>query len=147
MLGFAAISQTAIATLPDALIPPPPPVGDTHDGFLRRSRRERAIEAARRKAEEERLTERNALRLSLEAAMGMAAEVVEDAPQEAAEAVEAAVAEAAVFVPALGRVAPALPLEATARALDKLQAAIESALRAKALADDDEDVELLLRAL
>lgn len=125
----------------------PAATGDTHDGFLRRSRRERAIEAARRRAEEERLTERNALRLSLEAAMGMAAEVVEEAPDEAAEAVRAAVEEAAAFVPTLGHVAPVLPLEATARALDKLQAAIDAAIRAKALADDDADVEILLRAL
>ena len=60
---------------------------DTHDGFKRRSRKQRAIDAALRRADEERQADARALRLALEAAMGMAAEVVEDAPAPVVEAV------------------------------------------------------------
>ena len=64
---------------------------DTHDGMMRRSRRERRIEAMRAKAEAERLADAQGLRLALEAALGMAAEIVEEttAP-EVERAVEAA---------------------------------------------------------
>lgn len=120
---------------------------DTHDGFLRRSRRQRAADAARRRIEEEQLADRRALRLSLEAAMGMAAEVVEDAPEAAAEAVQEAVQEAQAVAPVLARAVDVAALDRARRAVEALQAAVEEAMRAKALADDDEEVEMLLRAL
>ena len=53
---------------------------DTHDGMMRRSRRERRIEAMRAKAEAERLADAQGLRLALEAALGMAAEIVRKPP-------------------------------------------------------------------
>jgi len=117
--------------------------GDTHDGFLRRSRRQRALEAAERRRDAERLADARALRLELEAALGMAADAVEEAPAPAVEAVREAVA----VVRALPPVAPAIDFAAARAAVADLLAAIEAARRAKELADDDEDVEILLRAL
>lgn len=124
--------------------------GDTHDGYLRRSRRQRAIEAAERRREAERLADAQALRLELQAAMGMAADVVAEAPQPAVEAVREAVAVVAGiqrgdsnWIAALDRAA----MNDMRAAIAELLAAIEAAQRAKALADDDEDVEILLRAL
>jgi hypothetical protein len=117
--------------------------GDTHDGFLRRSRRQRALEAAERRRDAERLADARALRLELEAALGMAADAVEEAPAPAVEAVREAVA----VVRALPPVAPAIDFAAARAAVSDLLAAIEAARRAKELADDDEDVEILLRAL
>jgi hypothetical protein len=117
--------------------------GDTHDGFLRRSRRQRALDAAERRRDAERLADARALRLELEAALGMAADAVEEAPAPAVEAVREAVA----VVRALPPVAPAIDFAAARAAVSDLLAAIEAARRAKALADDDEDVEILLRAL
>jgi hypothetical protein len=122
-----------------------PNTGDTHDGYLRRSRRERALDAATRRAEEQWRIDRNAVRLALEAAMGMAAEVVEDAPAEAVAAVQEAVREARAVAPAPR--APVADLAPVSAALERLNAAIEAAARAKALADDDEEVLMLLRAL
>lgn len=126
----------------------PAHVGDTHDGFVRRSRRERALEAAARRERDEWVANRNALRLSLEAAMGLAAEVVEDAPPAAVEAVEAAQEAVAVVAPVLARRVVDVAALAEAQALvDRLYAAVEEAARLKALADDDEEVLMLLRAL
>jgi len=121
---------------------------DTHDGFRRRSRRERALDAAAERERQEWIAERNALRLSLEAAMGYAAEVVEDAPPAAVEAVEAAQEAVAVVAPVLSRrvVDGAALVEAQAL-VARLHAAIEEAARMKALAEDDEEVLMLLRAL
>lgn len=145
MLGFSSVSQTAIATLLDAVVPPPV-VADTHDAFKRRTRRERALEAAARRERDEWVSKRNALRLSLEAAMGMAAEVVEDAPPAAVEAVEAAQTVAQRVIRAVPTM-PVADLAAVQPILDRLQAAIEEAARMKALAEDDEEVLMLLRAL
>jgi hypothetical protein len=117
--------------------------GDTHDGFLRRSRRQRALDAAERRRDAERLADARALRLELEAALGMAADAVEGAPAPAVDAVREAVA----VVRALPHVAPAIDFASARAAVSDLLAAIETARRAKALADDDEDVEILLRAL
>ena len=124
--------------------------GDTHDGYLRRSRRQRALEAAERRREAERLADAQALRLELQAAMGMAADVVAEAPAQAVEAVQEAVA----VVQGIQRgdsnsIAPldrAFVNNMRAAVADLLKT-IEAAQRAKALADDDEDVEILLRAL
>lgn len=148
MLGFGPISQTAIATLPSGIIPPPPPpFVDTHDGYLRRTRRQRALDAAERRRCEDAVSEALSLRLALEAAMGMAAEAVEDAPPEAVEVVERAT-EAARPMPAILSSAPDwAALEAARVTVAALHKAIEAAARAKALADDDDDVEILLRAL
>jgi len=123
-------------------------VADTHDGFRRRSRRERALDAAAERERQEWIAERNALRLSLEAAMGYAAEVVEDAPPAAVEAVEAAQEAAAFVAPVLARRVADVAALAEAHALvARLHAAIEEAARMKALAEDDEEVLMLLRAL
>lgn len=124
-----------------------PNTGDTHDGFKRRTRRQRALDAAERQRREDMATEARALRLSLEAAMGMAAEAAEEAPPQAAEALQEAT-EAARVVPAvLARQVDWVALQAARDAVTALHTAIEAAARAKALADDDEDVEILLRAL
>lgn len=122
--------------------------GDTHDGFKRRSRRERALAAAERRRRDEMAQEAVALRLSLEAAMGMAAEVPDDTPAEAVEAVEAVARQAARLVPTLAdsRADEAL-LAAAREAVAALRAAVEEAERARALAEDDEEVFMLLRAL
>jgi hypothetical protein len=117
--------------------------GDTHDGYLRRSRRQRALEAAERRREAERLADAQALRLELQAAMGMAADVVAEAPAQAVEAVQEAVA----VVQAQPAPAAVVDFTAARAAIADLLATIEAAQRAKALADDDEDVEILLRAL
>lgn len=122
-----------------------PSTGDTHDGFKRRSRRERALDAAAERQRQEWIAERNGLRLALEAAMGMAAEVVEDAPPVAVEAVQEAEQAARVVVPALS--APAVDLAPVRAALERLHAAVEEATRLRALAEDDEEVLMLLRAL
>lgn len=122
--------------------------GDTHDGFVRRSRRQRALDAAERRRREAMAQEAVALRLSLEAAMGIAAEVAEEAPQEAAEAVQVVAKRAARLVPTLAEEAPDAAVLATAReTVAALRAAVEEAERARALAEDDEEVLMLLRAL
>jgi hypothetical protein len=125
--------------------------GDTHDGFLRRSRRQRALEAAERRRDAERLADARALRLELEAALGMAADAVEEAPPVAVEAIAAAIKEGAAISAAINApISAAIPpvdFAATRAAIADLLAAIETARRAKELADDDEDVEILLRAL
>ena len=117
--------------------------GDTHDGYMRRSRRQRALEAAERRREVERLADAQALRLELQAAMGMAADAVAEAPAQAVEAVQEAVA----VVQALPAPAAVVDFTAARAAIADLLATIEAAQRAKALADDDEEVEMLLRAL
>lgn len=122
-----------------------PSTGDTHDGFKRRSRRERALDAAADRQRQEWISERNGLRLALEAAMGMAAEVVEDAPPVAVEAVQEAAQAARVVVPALS--APAMDLAPVRAALERLHAAVDEAARLRALAEDEEEVMMLLRAL
>jgi predicted Zn-dependent protease len=110
----------------------------------RRSRRQRAMDAAEQRRRASLAEEGLALRLSLEAAMGMAAEVAEEAPAEAAQAVQAAVRAARVAIPA----APDVAALADARkAVATLLEAVEEARRLKALAEDDEDVLMLLRAL
>ena len=122
--------------------------GDTHDGFVRRSRRQRALDAAERRRREAVAQEAVTLRLSLQAAMGMAAEVVEEAPAEAVEAVQAVARKAARLVPTLADTRADEALLASAReAVAALRAAVDEAARAKALAEDDEDVMMLLRAL
>jgi hypothetical protein len=123
--------------------------GDTHDGFLRRSRRQRALEAAERRRDAERLADARALRLELEAALGMAADAVEEAPPVAVEAVREAVVRVQQLAPlSQGRISPDPEAYSSMRAaVSDLLAAIETARRAKELADDDEDVEILLRAL
>lgn len=65
--------------------------GDTHDGFKRRSRRERRLDALRARRDEERLADAQALRMALEAALGLGAEIaapavakaMQDAPKPA----------------------------------------------------------------
>ena len=121
--------------------------GDTHDGFIRRSRRQRAMDAAERRRRDEAAQEAVALRLSLEAAMGLAAEAVEDAPQPVADVVETATREAARFVPMLARAPDPEVLQAANEAIVALRSAIAAADRARMLAEDDEDVLMLLRAL
>lgn len=125
--------------------PPPPDTGDTHDGIKRRTRRQRAVDAAEQRRRASLAEEALALRLSLEAAMGMAAEVAEEAPQEA---IQAATRKAARIVPALADTRPDDALLASAReAVAALLAAVQEAERARALAEDDEEVLMLLRAL
>ena len=121
--------------------------GDTHDGFIRRTRRQRALDAAERQRRSEAAQEAVALRLSLEAAMGLAAEVVEDAPQPVADVVGTATREAARFVPMLARGPAPEVLQAANDAIVALRSAIAAADRARMLAEDDEDVLMLLRAL
>ena len=121
--------------------------GDTHDGFIRRTRRQRAMDAAERQRRSEAAQEAVSLRLSLEAAMGLAAEAVEDAPQPVADVVETATREAARFVPMLARAPDPEVLQAANEAIVALRSAIAAADRARMLAEDDEDVLMLLRAL
>jgi hypothetical protein len=121
--------------------------GDTHDGFIRRSRRQRAMDAAERQRRSEAAQEAVALRLSLEAAMGLAAEVVEDAPKPVADVVGTATREAARFVPMLARGPAPEVLQAANDAIVALRTAIAAADRARMLAEDDEEVLMLLRAL
>jgi hypothetical protein len=142
-----ALAATIDATIPvTALITAQvESTGDTHDGFVRRSRRERAMAAAEQRRRDEMAQEAVALRLSLEAAIGMAAEVAEEAPQEA---IQAATRQAARMVPALADTRPDDALLASAReAVAALLAAVQEAERARALAEDDEEVLMLLRAL
>ena len=149
MLGFGALSSRAISTIYDAPTPPPPPSA-THDGWIKRSRRHRAIDAALRREDEERQADARALKLSLDAALGMAAEVVADAPEEAAEVVREAVAQGVAIAPLFTPIAPTFSpagLDDIRAAIATLHAAIDAANRARELAEDDEDVELLLRAL
>ena len=132
----------------EATLDPLPDTGDTHDGFIRRSRRQRAQDAAERRRRDEMAQEAVTLRLSLEAAMGMAAEVAEDTPAEAVEAVEAVAKRAARLVPTLADTRADEALLASAReAVAALRAAVQEAERARALAEDDEEVLMLLRAL
>jgi len=115
--------------------------GDTHDGILKRSRRERRIEAMRAKAEAERLADAQGLRLALEAALGMAAEIVEEttAP-EVERAVEAAPGVATVDWRSLAR-DPA-ELERTRQTVADLVAVVTAAR--KRLADEDDEDALFL---
>ena len=143
------LSATIDATIPvtaeiTATLEPNPDVGDTHDGFMRRSRRQRAAEAAEQRRRITLAEEAVALRLELEAAMGMAAEMAEEAPAAAVEAVQTAAKAARVAVPAVPDVEG---LAVARQAVAALMAAVEEARQAKALADDDEDVLMLLRAL
>ena len=121
--------------------------GDTHDGFIRRTRRQRAMDAAERQRRSEAAQEAVSLRLSLEEAMGLAAEAVEDAPEPVANVVETATREAARFVPMLARGPAPDVLQAANEAIVALRSAIAAADRARMLAEDDEDVLMLLRAL
>lgn len=79
--------------------------------------------------------------------MGYAAEVVEGAPDEAVAAVEEATQQARVVLPTLARKPSAVDLAAAVALVERLQAATEEAARLKALAEDDEEVLMLLRAL
>lgn len=79
--------------------------------------------------------------------MGLAAEAVEDAPQPVADVVETATREAARYVPMLARGPAPEVLQAANEAIVALRSAIAAADRARMLAEDDEDVLMLLRAL
>lgn len=121
---------------------------DTHDGFKRRTRRERALEAAAKRLRDEARDEAVALRLEIEAAMGMVAEAAEEAPESVAEAVPPVVARAEA---AVARLAPVRAVEpatlAEARDIARtLRTLVEDMERARALAEDDEEVLMLLRA-
>jgi hypothetical protein len=145
MLGFGPLSFRALTTLPSGSGPAPPVVVvvDTHDGVTKRSRRQRKLQAAEVRRRDELAAEATALRLSLEAAMGLAAEVIEDAPAPVVAKIEAVQRRVAPIVARREPISAAPALAAIA----ELKAAIDEAMAAKALADDDEDVELLLRAL
>lgn len=107
---------------------------DTHDG-LRRSRRLRRIEALRQRGEAERLADAQALRLSLEAALGLAAEVVPEVAPRVAEAVQRAPKPADVD---WRRVAEdAEQYARLSRAVAKLSALVQA--EARRMADDDDD--------
>jgi hypothetical protein len=134
-------------TAADAMEGEIPNTGDTHEGFVRRTRRQRALDAAERKRRDDAVAEAMALRLSLEAAMGMAVEAVEEAPPEAAKALERATEAARPMPAVLARAPDYSALEAARVTVAALHQAIAEAARAKALADDDADVEILLRAL
>lgn len=124
-----------------------PATSDTHDGYLRRSRRQRALDAAEKRLRDERVAEAVALRLAIEAAMGEAADVAEEAPAPAVEAVTVAVQQARRFVAPLAVGPDPAVLEAARAALVEVRTAIAAADRARMLAEDDEDVLMLLRAL
>ena len=115
---------------------------DTHDGVTKRSRRQRKLQAVEARRRDELAAEATALRLSLEAAMGLAAEVIEDAPAPVVAKIEAAQQKAAPIV--ARPVVDAKTVAATRVAVADLQTAIAEAARAKALADDDEDVAFIL---
>jgi len=122
--------------------------GDTHDGIKRQSRRQRALAAADARRRDEQASEARALRLELEAAMGFAVEAAEEAPAPVVAAVERAAEAARVVLPVLRQAAPDPALLAEARALvATLQAQAAEAERLRALAEDDEEVLMLLRAL
>lgn len=107
---------------------------DTHDG-LRRSRRLRRIETLRQRGEAERLADAQALRLSLEAALGLAAEVVPDTAPRVAEAVQRAPKPAEVD---WRRVAEdAEQYARLSRLVARLSALVQA--EAKRRADDDDD--------
>jgi hypothetical protein len=114
---------------------------------VRRSRRQRAQDAAEKRRRDDLVAEAVALRLSLEAAMGEAAEATEDVPEPVAEAVEAATQAAARYVPRLLAGPAPEVMEAAHKAVVALRSAIAAADRARMLAEDDEDVLMLLRAL
>lgn len=108
--------------------------GDTHDG-LRRSRRERRLEALRQRADAEKLADAQALRLSLEAALGLAAEVAPAVAPRVAEAVDRAPKPADVD---WRRVAEdAEQYARLSRAVAKLSALVQA--EARRLADEDDD--------
>lgn len=121
--------------------------GDTHDGFKRRSRRERALAAAEQRRRDVMAEEAAALRLSLESAMGMAAEVVDDAPASEAATIQGVVREARAWAPRLTTTPDPHVLQAARDAVAALHEAMEAYKRARMLAEDDEDVLILLRAL
>lgn len=137
MLGFGPISGTAIATLPGVTAPPiPPDVGDTHDGFKRRSRRQRWIEALRARADEEKLADAQALRMALEAALGLGAEIAAPA---VAKAVQAAPKPAEVDWKAITERAE--DYARLWRDVSRLTALVTA--EAKRRADDDDDEEAM----
>lgn len=119
---------------------------DTHDGFVRRSRRQRALEAAERRRRDELAAEAVALRLSLEAAMGEAAEAAEESPEPVAEVVEKAAKQAARYVPRLVSAPAPEVMQAANEAIVALRTAIAAADRARMLAEDDEEVMMILEA-
>lgn len=115
--------------------------GDTHDG-VKQSRRLRRIEALRQRADAERLADAQALRLSLEAALGLAAEIPTDDAPRVAEAVQRAPKAAEVD---WRRVADdAEQYARLSRVVAKLSAVVQAEARRRADADDDDDAAFLL---
>lgn len=108
--------------------------GDTHDG-LRRSRRERRLEALRQRADAEKLADAQALRLSLEAALGLAVEVAPAVAPRVAEAVERAPKPADVDWQRVAQ--DAEQYARLSRAVAKLSALVQA--EARRLADEDDD--------
>lgn len=115
--------------------------GDTHDGLRRRSRRERRIEALRQRADAERLADAQALRLSLEAALGLAAEMPTDDAPRVAEAVQRAPKAADVDWRRITE--DAEQYARLSRVVARLSAVVQAEARRRA-DDDDDDAAFLL---
>lgn len=142
---YPPLSATIAGTIPitasiTAALQPFDVGGDTHDG-LRQSRRLRRIEALRRRADDERLADAQALRLALEAALGVAAELPPEEAPRVAEAVQRAPKPADVD---WRRVAEdAEQYARLSRAVSRLSALVQAEARRRA-DDDDDDAAFLL---
>lgn len=114
---------------------------DTHDG-IKRSRRLRRIEALRQRADDERLADAQALRLSLEAALGLAAEMPTDDAPRVAEAVQRAPKPAEVDWRRVADDAEQYARLSTVVA--RLSTLVQAEAKRRADADDDDDAAFLL---
>ena len=143
---YPPLSATIDATIPitaqiTAALQPFVDGGDTHDG-LKRSRRLRRIETLRQRAEAERLADAQALRLALEAALGVAAELPADDAPRVAEAVQRAPKPAEVD---WRRVADdAEQYARLSRLVSRLSAVVQAEAKRRADDDDDDDAAFLL---
>lgn len=151
MLGFGPLSQTAIATLPDAFAPPPDPDIDTGarggDDAPASSADVRRLAARRRRLEAEEAARAARLRDTLERAYRAATGAVEDASADTLEAAENALQAVAAVEPGLP-VLDIAPLLGTAQALEELSRLIQWVqTRRDRLRREDDELAIILSVL
>lgn len=134
LTGTAATFAQGDVTVGDGAV-------DTHDGWRKRSRRERRIDELLKRRDEERLADAQSLRLALEAALGIVAEVPEPAP-----VVVAAVAKAPKPAEVDWRriAEDDAQYERLSRLVRRLSALAEAEMRRIADEEDDDDAAFLL---
>lgn len=119
---------------------------DTHDGWKKRSRQQKRIDAAARRAIDDRAAEAAELRQQLEAALGVVAEELPDeVPAPVVRAVAAAPKPDQVDWAALAE-KPQRFVQVQ-RQVNRLLAVMQAWDTARALAEDDEEVMMMLEAL